>query len=69
MRTIYIKYAIEKLLDVAGGCKWLSLGPTDCQCAKCQVDRMSIGEIEKLARELEQKYPEITEENDLSKEF
>ena len=58
MKTLYIRTAISKLLDVQGECKWLSAGPDKCPCAMCQVDRMRVEEIEKLASEIEIKFPD-----------
>ena len=54
--TKWILAAVSKKLDVSGGCKWLSLGPELCPCAMCQVERMKIEDVEKLAQELKIKF-------------
>ena len=56
LKIKYIKQAINKELDIRGQCKWLSDGPDNCQCPKCQIDRMDDEKIEKVAHELSLKF-------------
>lgn len=48
----FFKAAIADELRVFGKCKWVSQGPDNCDCGKCEVDRMDVMKLITRAHEL-----------------
>lgn len=44
--------AVVDRLDVTGLCKWMSAGPDNCVCAKCQIERMPLGDLVREVNEI-----------------